>query len=261
MVLTAEGWLIIDGGNSPAHGRRVFEAAQEIRERPVRYVINTHRHFDHVFGNQAYAAPVIASRRCRERFLGNLEDDWAPKRVDRWLRETMFSRISTLNPEDFQGLTLIPPSLSFEGELALDIDGTHVRLFPLAGAHSDDSIGVHLPYERVLFLGDAFYFREGAEGRFLKLIELLDRVAPLEVEVYVASHEPPYHHPTFDKLRAYFRELTQIVSSFVRSGAGEADLLTIPFDKRFERTSFLSPKFHKRLIQAAYRELSTYMPR
>ncbi len=257
MVLTDQGWVAIDGGNSPAHGRRVYEAMQEIRERPVLYVIDTHRHFDHVFGNQAFDAPVIASRRCRERFSQNLQEDWAPQRVHRWLHEAMFSHISTLNPADFQGLRLVPPSLSFEGELVLDLKGTTVRLFPLGGAHSDDSIGVYLPYERVLFLGDAFYFREGVEGRFLRLLQLLDYVAPLEVEIYVPGHEAHYGRLTFEKLRAYCRELFQMVRALIRSGAGEAEILSsVPFDKRFNSTSFLSPKFHRRLLQAAYHELT-----
>jgi len=258
LVLTSEGWLAVDGGNSPAHGRSVFEAMQEIRERPVRYVINTHRHFDHVFGNQAFGAPVIASRRCRDRFAKNIEGDWAPQRVQRWLHETMFSRVSTLNPRDFRGLRLIPPSLSFEGELSLDIDGSEVRLFSLAGAHSDDSIGVFLPYERVLFLGDALYLREGSEGRFLRLLEILERIAPLGVEVYVPGHEPPYGRLEFEKLWAYCRELLHAVRTLIYSGAGEPEVLkAVPFDRRFEGTSFLSPRFHRRMVQAAYHELAS----
>jgi glyoxylase-like metal-dependent hydrolase (beta-lactamase superfamily II) len=255
MVLSDKGWIAIEGGSSPAHGRRVYEAMQQIRERPVLYVINTHRHFDHVFGNQAFRAPVIASRRCRERFAQNIQEDWAPDRVQRWLQETMFPSISTLNPSDFQGLQLVPPSLSFAGEMVLDLDGTRALLFPLAGAHSDDSIGVYLPYERVLFLGDAFYFREGSEGRFFKLLELLDYVAPLEVEFYVPGHERAHDRGTFAKVHSYFHELVHSVRSLLRSGAGEAEVLTLAFDAKYEGTSFLSPKLHRRFLHAAYREL------
>lgn len=255
MVLTDEGWIAIDGGNSPAHGQRVYEAMQEIRERPVLYVIDTHRHFDHVFGNQAFRAPVIASQRCRKRFAQNLQDEWAPDRVHRWLQETMFSVISTLKPEDFRKLALIPPSLSFEGELTLDLGKTSVQLFSLAGAHSDDSVGVFVPDERVLFLGDAFYFREGPEGRFLRLLELLDYVAPLEVDFYVSGHERFYDRQTFERVHAYGCTLAQSVRSLLRSGAGEAEVLEVPFDEKYERTSFLSPKMHRQLLQAAYKEL------
>lgn len=255
MVLTKEGWIAIDGGNSPAHGRQVYEAMQEIREAPVLYVIDTHRHFDHVFGNQAFQAPVIASQRCRERFVQNIQDDWAPDRVHRWLQETMFSSISTLNPTDFRELMLVPPSLSFTGEMTLDLDGTSVQLFSLAGAHSDDSIGIFIPRERVLFLGDAFYFREGSEGSFLRLLQLLDYIAPLEVELYVPGHERAHDRRTFERIHSYCRELAQSVRSLLRSGAGEAEVLHVPFDEEYERTSFLSPKLHQRFLKAAYREL------
>ena len=260
MVLSEQGWIAIDGGNSPIHGQRVYETMQKIREKPVLYVIDTHRHFDHVFGNQAFQAPVIASRRCQERFAQNIQDDWAPDRVHRWLQETMFSSIPTLSAGDFQSLRLVPPSLGFEGELNLHLDGTSVQLFSLSGAHSDDSIGVYLPYERVLFLGDAFYYREGSEGCFLRLVQLLDYVAPLAVEFYVPGHERTHDRLTFEKVRAYCRELVQAVRSLVRSGAGEAEALELPFDGKYERSSFLSPKLHKRLLQAAYRELLPERP-
>ncbi len=260
LVLTDEGWIVIDSGNSPMHGRRVFEAAQTIRERPIRYVINTHRHFDHVFGNQAFqGANIVASRKCQERFARNLRDDWAPERVVRWLEETILSKVSTLDPGDFRDLRPTPPALGFEGEATLELGGAPIKLFPLAGAHSDDSIGVYLPRERVLFLSDALYFREGPEGRFLQLLKLLDFVAPLEVEVYVPGHEAPHGRATFEKLRAYFRELTHSVRALVRAGADESAVLeAVPFDKRYEGTSFLSPKLHKRLVQAAYRELALW---
>ena len=144
--------------------------------------------------------------------------------------------------------------------MTLDLEGTTVQLFSLAGVHSDDSLGVFVPYERVLFLGDAFYFREGAEGRFLRLIQLLDYAAPLEVEFYVPGHERTHDRLTFEKVHAYCRGLVQTVKSLLRSGAGEAQLLEVPFDEKYERASFLSPKLHRRLLQAAYREILSERP-
>ncbi len=260
LVLTGEGWIVVDSGNSPTHGLRVFEACQTIKERPVRYVINTHRHFDHVFGNQAFrGATIIASRRCQERFARNLKDDWAPERVQRWLREAVLSKVPTLDPDDFERLRPVPPALGFEGEMTLELGEVPLKLFPLAGAHSDDSIGVYLPRERVLILSDALYFHEGPEARFLKLLRLLDYLAPLEVDVYVPGHEAPHGRATFEALRAYVRELAHGVKALLRRGASERDVLdALPFDKRYEGVSFLSPRLHRRLVQAAYRELSLW---
>lgn len=256
MILTDEGWVAVEGGNSPVHGDRAFRAMQRIRERPARYVINTHRHFDHVFGNQAFSAPVIASRRCRERFIENLRSDWAPQRVHRWLQEAMLANIPMLDPEDFEELELVPPALSFQERLFLDLDSTRLELFPLVGAHSDDHIAVYLPDERLLFLGDALYLREGPEGRFTQLLELLDHLAELEVQTLVAGHEAPYGRTTFHKLRTYGHELIRSVIAAIRSGAGEEEILKISFPKRYEKTSFLSAKTHRRLLRAAYRELA-----
>lgn len=255
LVLTAEGWVAIDGGNSPAQAQRAHQAMQRIRERPVHYVINTHRHFDHVFGNQVFEAPVVASRRCWERFRANLEGDWAPRRVDQWLREAMLPRVATLDSSDYEGLSLVPPAISFERRLHLDVGGAHLDLFPLDGAHSDDSIGVHLPDERVLFLGDALYLREGPESRFLRLLELVDTLAEFDVGTYVPGHEAPYRRMTFETVRSYCHELIRGVIAAIRSGASQEDVLRLPLAKRYENVSFLSPKMHRRLLRAAYSEL------
>ncbi len=256
LILTDEGWVAVDGGNSPAHGRRAYEAARQIERRPFRYVIDTHRHFDHAFGNQAFGAPAIGSRRCRERFAGNLGDDWAPERVHGWLRAEMLPHVPALSPKDFAGLDLVPPAVDFEGSLRLHLGGTEIDLFHLDGVHCDDHIAVYLPDERVLFPGDAFYYLGGAEGSPLRLPELLARAGALEVETYAAGHERSYDRKTFDRLHAYAGGLIKRAESLVRQGVGEAEALdAFPFDPAYDGVSFLDAKTHRRLLRACLRAL------
>jgi len=257
LILTDEGWLAVDGGNSPAHGRLAYEAAQGIERRPFRYVIDTHRHFDHAFGNQAFDAPVIGSRRCRERFARNLRDDWAAERVHGWLREEMLPHVPALSLDDFDGLALVPPSLDFEGRLRLHLGGTEIELFHLDGVHCDDHLAVYLPDARVLFPGDAFYYLGGVEGSVLRLPELLARVSALDVATYAAGHERPYDQNTFERLSAYARALVTRAEALAREGMDEAEVLAaFPFDTDYAGVSFLDAKTHRRLLRACLRALS-----
>lgn len=262
MILTEAGWVAVDGGNTPAHGRRVYEAMQAIKAVPVKYVINTHRHFDHVFGNQAFDAPVIGSQRCSERFNQSVQDDWSPQRVLGWLGAHIFPLKRGLSAADFADLTLVPPSISFTERLKLHFQHLSIALFPLNGVHSDDGVGVYMPQDRVLFLGDAFYFQGTSEGRALRLPELVDVVAALDVTVYVPGHERPHDHATFERLAHYVHALVAFVKAEAASGATlDTVLERHGFDPDLNATSFLSAKQHRRLVRAVWRELDPTAPK
>ncbi|HEY5596592.1 MAG TPA: MBL fold metallo-hydrolase [Candidatus Bipolaricaulota bacterium] len=256
MILAPEGWVAVDGGNSPRHGQAAFEAMQSLKKLPALYVINTHRHFDHVFGNQAFHAPVIGSRRCRERFSANLKDDWAPDRALEWVKANIFTYNRLLSEADFPDLELVAPSLSFDGTMDLHFDGLTVRLFPLGGVHTDDHIGVHMVEEGVVFLGDALYFQCTPEGGALKLPGLLGRVAGLESHVYAAGHERPYDRETFERLHRYVHSLFDSLKAGVASGVSKKELLAAHAPQEWiAQKTFLNEKAHARLVRAAVDEL------
>lgn len=254
-VLTTEGWVVIDSGNSPVHARRVRDAMDRLHEAPVSYVINTHRHFDHVFGNQVFDAPVVASRRCRRRFRANLEDDWAPHRVKDWLQADMLPQMPTLTADDFDGLAPRPPSISFQRRLELDVGETTLALFPSHGAHSDDHISVYLPDAQILFISDTCYFHE-SEGQITRWLKLLDELVRWEAETIVPGHEAPYDRVTFELLRAYAHDLFESLISSVRIDVPEDEAIQLPLPKRYENIEFLNARTHRRLARAVYRELS-----
>jgi glyoxylase-like metal-dependent hydrolase (beta-lactamase superfamily II) len=109
---------------------------------PVRYVINTHNHADHTWGNCFFpGATVVAHKLCRElmetRGQASLE---SARRV---------------NPS-FRQVKLVYPHLTFdEGSLSLKVGKKNLVLFPTPG-HSPDGISVLVEEDRVLFAGDAF---------------------------------------------------------------------------------------------------------
>lgn len=255
LISTAEGWVVIDSGNSPVHAQQVRDALWRLDEGPVRYVINTHRHFDHVFGNQVFDAPVVASAQCRKRFRANLQDDWAPHRVQQWLYHEMLPQTSTLTPADFEGLTPVAPTISFQRHLHLDVGRTHLQLFPSQGAHSDDHVSVYLPEERILFVGDTYYF-QASEGQIARWLKLLDELVQWEAETVVPGHEAPYDRVTFELLRAYGHDLFETIISALRVDAPEDEAIQVPLPKRYADIEFLDARTHRRLAKAVYRELS-----
>ena len=66
MICTPTQTILVDGGNSPRHARRIQTALAQLSAPPISYVIYTHHHWDHVFGASVFGAPAIAHDLCRK---------------------------------------------------------------------------------------------------------------------------------------------------------------------------------------------------
>jgi len=109
---------------------------------PVRYVINTHYHADHTWGNCFFpGATIIAHARCREllieRGIPSLEE-------------------ASKQNAALKQVKIVLPQMTFgEGEMNLRVGKKNLTIMPATG-HSDDGIAVLVEEDRVLFAGDAF---------------------------------------------------------------------------------------------------------
>lgn len=255
-VITDVGVVVIDGGNSPDHGRRVLKAIREITDRPIRYVIATHRHFDHSFGNQVYQAPIIAHALCRKKLESNVRTDWGPEKIHNWINSWLLPHIPTLKPEQFEGLKIVLPEITFAKNLQLELGDTLLKLIYLGGGHTHDSIGVHLPSEKVLFLADALY--PNPEGTVHKLVQLFNRIAKLDVETLIASHETPFKRERFALRHEYFRTLLEAVTKLHRQRASKEAILSHLLDPKFQRLKVFSQNNHRQLVERLYQELTQH---
>jgi glyoxylase-like metal-dependent hydrolase (beta-lactamase superfamily II) len=109
---------------------------------PVKYVINTHHHADHCWGNCFFPnATIIGHKICRDLML-----------------EKSNSALAEANKENalFKNIRIIPPQITFdEGSLTLRVGKKQLRLFSTPG-HSADGISILVEEDRILFAGDAF---------------------------------------------------------------------------------------------------------
>ncbi len=142
---------------------------------PVRYLINTHYHADHTWGNSFFPeATVIAHRRCHE-FL----DTRGRAALDR----------EKENNSQMDNLEIVLPQLTFDqGEIVLQVGKKTLRIFPLPG-HSPDSIAVLIEEDRVLFSGDTFMpLPYLVDGDIEETIESLKSIAKMGLENIVPGH-------------------------------------------------------------------------
>lgn len=139
---------VVDSLISARQAHRLLADIRKVSDKPIRYLINTHGHLDHVFGNGVFAAEgatIIAQRECGRQMQARLADTLAQ------------ADAHGLTPEDLQGTTLAYPNLTFERSLRIDLGGIDVALLYAGPSHSPGSILVHIPEEQVVFAGDMLF--------------------------------------------------------------------------------------------------------
>ncbi|MCS7274167.1 MAG: MBL fold metallo-hydrolase [Candidatus Bipolaricaulota bacterium] len=253
-VLTSEGVIAIDAGNSPDHARRARDALRTLTDSPIKYLINTHRHWDHTFGNQIFEAPVIAHALTKRKMLANLRDDWSAERLMSWVSSWVLKRVPTLRLEQFEGLSLVLPQITFTGQLELAVGETVVRLLYAGGGHTRDSIVVHLPREKILFLSDALY--PNPEGKITRLAELCEKIERLDAERFVPGHEMPYDREKLTLRREYYQQLVKTAKRLGARKTVPQEILRAKLDPRFAALNGLNEERHREFLERAWRELT-----
>jgi len=142
-VVAGPQWaVVIDTLALPDETLTIREFIEHELNVPVRYVINTHYHADHSWGNCFFpSATVIAHKRCRDL----LEERGAPS----------LEAAKKQNPALRQVKTILPHMTFEDGDLTLRVGKKNLILSPAFG-HSDDGISVLVEEDRILFAGDSF---------------------------------------------------------------------------------------------------------
>jgi glyoxylase-like metal-dependent hydrolase (beta-lactamase superfamily II) len=139
-IVTQEGTLVIDTLPFPRETREMLGFLRAESPRGIRYVINTHHHADHIYGNFLFEeADIVSSERCRE--------------VIRKSGEKNLAEAKQQTPE-LAEVKLRLPNLTFPEKMNLHLGDKTVRLISLPG-HTLDAIGVFVEGDRILFAGDA----------------------------------------------------------------------------------------------------------
>lgn len=157
-------------------------------------LVNTHANGDHTFGNQLVeGARIIASKACAEDMPNR-----PPELFARWMKEwpTMgvagrFWQEVIGSRFDFNGIRLTLPTETFSGEMSLHVGGKEVKLIEVGPAHTRGDVVVHVPEDRVLYMGDMLF--NGSHpavwaGPVTNWIKACDRMLAWDVETVVPGH-------------------------------------------------------------------------
>jgi len=247
-VVGSEAVAVIDTGGSFKVGEALRAAIAERTDRPVKFVVNTHMHPDHVFGNAAFEAdgPVYLAHHKMPRGLA--------ARADRYLA----INADMLGPSAFQGTRIVMPTRGIDDETRINLGQRDLVLTPHPTAHTDNDLTVFDTKSKTLFLGDLLFSGHipTLDGSIRGWLRILDQFKAMSAERVVPGHGPASMTwpAALEPQQRYLRTITREVRALISEGRTLAEAAkSVGTEER--RHWKLFDEFHKRTVSAAYAEL------
>jgi glyoxylase-like metal-dependent hydrolase (beta-lactamase superfamily II) len=163
-LVTPAGILVTDPIDPAAAQWLKAELARRFPGKPIRYLIYSHSHADHIAGGEVFAdtAIVVAHERAKARIL----EEKVPTAV---------------------------PAITFSDRMTIELGGKTVELLHLGRSHSDNTVVMHFPAERAVFAVDIVAvkrlpYRDFPDGYLDEWIDTLKRVEAMDFDILAPGH-------------------------------------------------------------------------
>jgi len=236
--------LVVDTGTSPAAARAFVDDLKLVTPKPVRYVVNTHFHWDHWHGNEVYPAAyphaeILTNQITREAMVRK-----GLKRIQDHVRQVpgeiaaLRAELAAASPAgrpavearlrlaesylaEVEALKPALPTMVFEQTMTLYRRDREIQLLHLGRAHTEGDVFVYLPKEKVAITGDALigwtpYMGDGYPEDWVRT---LDRLAQLDVDHLIMGHGNVATRDWLRTFRGYVHDMVEAVREQVAAGA------------------------------------------
>jgi cyclase len=246
--------LVVDTGTSPEAARTFVDDIKKLTDKPIRYVVNTHFHYDHTAGNQIFGPEVqiIATDYVyhmlattdvlhREPFVTS-QVTALSTRVDTLTKQIAaegnaqqkaalqkdladVQRLQENNSE----IKVTPPNVHYSTKMVLNRGGREIDLLFLGRGHTAGDTIVFLPNERIVCTGDLMESRLAYMGDafFSEWITTLEALKKLDFAVDLPGHGVPFTNKSLiTAYQAYLSDLVDQVTKLKNEGVLPDDAAT-----------------------------------
>jgi cyclase len=203
IVIGRDGILVVDTLISAKEARRFIADIGKVSDRPIKYVVDTHYHLDHAFGNCEFArlgATIISQENDRKN-LG-VKGEAALKNAKGY----------GLSDEELAGTVITLPTITFSERMTIDLGGETAELIFVGPSHSEGSALVWLPRRKILFTGDILFtdFHPFmGDGDVAGWVKCLDFILSLDAETIIPGHGPLSAKKDIAEMKAYIQLFDQ----------------------------------------------------
>jgi cyclase len=187
-IVTPEGVVLADTGNNNSDSRAILKDIQAVTNQPVRYIVVTQNHGDHVGGIPLFAPPahVIMQERAAKLWAG-----WTPYQINSWRKRF---------PERSEALKNVNPLdtvIAFDSHMTLHLGGREIDLIYVDDKYNPGDVAVWLPKEGVLHASFAGYKDrhpdirpDYSHGTTEGMLKQLDVYIALRPRIVIPAHGP-----------------------------------------------------------------------
>lgn len=234
IVIGSDGVLVVDPFQTEALGDLLFETVATLTDLPVKYVINTHYHFDHTGGN-----PAAASRQLP--ILGR-----GP------IREFMLSRNGESDPN------ITPPEVVVNGSWDLWLGKRQVQIREFDGHTGGTDLVVYVPDAKVLIAGDLMFqeripFVSDGNIRAWQAT-MANLIVDYSAALVVPGHGPVTDVAGLERFKTYLADLVALAEGWKSAGTSQEEAIATPLPEKY--SSFLFQPLYSGNLEAAYNQIT-----
>jgi cyclase len=213
-------YVVVIDANTPWGIREILPEIRKTTNKPIRYVFDTHYHWDHTWGNSVLVdagVTVVCSKECAEELATKGRQEWAR---------------TPASPEySLQSYRMEQPGIAFGEFLAFDDGERRLELWRMGPAHTIGDAVAFLPREGILFTGDlCVNWRSGnnmgdKDADHANWARVLNQLATWNVRIVVPGHGSPGTTDTLRAQSAFIEDVWTQVSAGKRAGKTADELI------------------------------------
>jgi cyclase len=237
--------MLVDDGTTPAAARALLEDMKLITDKPVRWVVNTHFHYDHTDGNSVFGPDVeiighdyvrhviadldVLHREPLKTALSNMPNqiESLKKQIgdakDPGQRATLEKQLAATQAdlEELKMLKPTPPTMTYSSKMTLYRGQREIQILFLGRGHTQGDTVVFLPKERIVCTGDLMESRLAYMGdaMFDEWVTTLEALKKLDFDTVLPGHGVPFHEKSLiTAYQSYLKDLMAKVAELRKQG-------------------------------------------